>query len=624
MARPSLSSLRVRLVLLVLAALVPAFGLILYNGVRERQDDRAAATEDALQFTRFVASQQSSVVDQARRLLSRLSQAPQLRGDPASCSAYLQSVQEVEQQYIGVSLASANGDVICSSVPLSGPVNLGDREYFQRALQTREFVTGEYLLARVLNVPTLPFAYPLFGDDGQVTGVLVSGLDLTWLSDFVEQVALPHGGVLTVIDRNGVVLARYPDPGGYAGKAVSEVPLVDALLEEGEGTVQADGVDGVERLYAFAPLGGPDSGAYVSVGISTAEAFGAADAALRTDLIFLGIVAALALGAAWFGGGLAVLAPVKSLLRATERLRLGDLGARSGLRNHRGELGQLAHAFDEMAMSLELREDERKRAEEALAQQSRELAVQAQDLARSNADLEQFAYVASHDLQEPLRMVANYTQLLARRYKGKLDPDADEFIDYAVDGATRMQRLIEDLLAFSRVGTRGKEVEPVVCQDALDRALANLATATEETGAVITHDALPVVIGDDGQLGQMFQNLIANAMRFRGAEPPRIHVSAERAGNEWTLSVQDNGIGIDPQYADRIFVIFQRLHTRAEYPGTGIGLAICKKIVERHGGRIWVESDGKYGSTFRFTLRAATVVSEAEREERISELVASG
>jgi light-regulated signal transduction histidine kinase (bacteriophytochrome) len=257
---------------------------------------------------------------------------------------------------------------------------------------------------------------------------------------------------------------------------------------------------------------------------------------------------------------------------------------------------------------------------EELARSNAMLAAQAEDLARSNADLEQFAYVASHDLQEPLRMVANYTQLLGRRYKGKLDQDADEFIDFAVDGATRMQRLIEDLLAFSRVGTRGKELAPVACQDAFDRALTNLATLVEETGAVITHDPLPVVVGDDGQLGQLFQNLIANGIRFRGAETPRIHISVAREGDEWKLAVQDNGIGIDTQYADRIFIIFQRLHTREAYPGTGIGLAICKRIVERHGGRIWVESDGTHGATFRFTLRAADVPA-VETEERVSELV---
>jgi PAS domain S-box-containing protein len=240
---------------------------------------------------------------------------------------------------------------------------------------------------------------------------------------------------------------------------------------------------------------------------------------------------------------------------------------------------------------------ERKRAEEAMLRQTAKLLI-------SNRELEQFAYVASHDLQEPLRMVASYTELLARRYKGKLDKDADDFIAFAVDGATRMQRLINDLLAFSRVATKGREPEPVDARTAFEQALRNLKAALQETGASITSDSLPMVTADGGQLVQLFQNLIGNAIKFRGNEPPRVHVSAEQRDEEWVFSVRDNGIGIEPQYLDRIFVIFQRLHGPVEYPGTGIGLAICKKIVERHAGRIWASSVPGEGSTFYFTMPA--------------------
>ena len=225
------------------------------------------------------------------------------------------------------------------------------------------------------------------------------------------------------------------------------------------------------------------------------------------------------------------------------------------------------------------------------------------ELARSNAELQQFAYVASHDLQEPLRMIGSYTQLLERRYGEKLDADAREFMDFIVDGATRMNQLIEDLLAFSRVGTRGKELRPVQAQSALDRALINLRAAIESSDAQITHDALPEVTADDSQLTQLFQNLIGNAIKFKNKdEPVRIHVGVHDAGEEWRFSVSDNGIGIEPQYFERIFMVFQRLHTRDEYAGTGIGLAICKKVVDRHHGRIWVESVYGKGSTFVFTL----------------------
>jgi PAS domain S-box-containing protein len=228
-----------------------------------------------------------------------------------------------------------------------------------------------------------------------------------------------------------------------------------------------------------------------------------------------------------------------------------------------------------------------------------------EELNRSNEELEQFASIASHDLQEPLRMVASYTQLLARRYKGQLDADADEFIAFAVDGASRMQRLIQDLLIYSRVGTKGKELLKTSSEEALQQALVNLRGAVEESGALVTHDSLPTVLADEMQLIQLFQNLIGNGIKYQNPGVPRIHVSAARnGGQKWIFSVQDNGLGIDSQYFEKIFGMFQRLHRRDEFAGTGIGLAICKKIVERHGGRISVESKPGEGSTFSFALPA--------------------
>ena len=238
---------------------------------------------------------------------------------------------------------------------------------------------------------------------------------------------------------------------------------------------------------------------------------------------------------------------------------------------------------------------ERKKAEEMLK-------LKLEELARSNEELEQFAYVSSHDLQEPLRMITSYLQLLQKRYQGKLDDKADKYINFAVDGASRMQNLIQALLEFSQVSTRNRELEPTNCNFILNQALFNLKLMIRDNKATISHDPLPKVLTDSTQLIQVFQNMILNGIKFHSEEAPKIHVSADKKASEWVFSVQDNGIGIDPKYSEKIFEIFKRLHKRENYNGTGIGLAICKKIVERHGGRIWVESELGKGSTFYFTL----------------------
>ena len=275
------------------------------------------------------------------------------------------------------------------------------------------------------------------------------------------------------------------------------------------------------------------------------------------------------------------------------------------------EIGALANGFNDMLEQIRLREmklnteiAEHKSAEEALAEK-------AQDLARSNAELEQFAYAASHDLQEPLRMVASYVQLLERRYKGRLDSEADEFIAYAVEGATRMKRLINDLLAISLVGGGDREMKNLDMEAILTLVLAKMQETIKESAAIITHDPLPAIVANNTEMVRLFEHLLDNALKFHGEAPPCVHIGAERTKNDCLFSVRDNGIGIEPAYFDKIFRLFQRLNSREEYPGTGIGLAECKKIVERHGGKIWLESEPGKGTTFYFTLPV-----ERRREKR--------
>ena len=383
----------------------------------------------------------------------------------------------------------------------------------------------------------------------------------------------------------------YHRDSSHLGRDLSDTaPVMQVRLREADAVITKDSA-GEKVISGFAPVPGR------SWGVITQEEWSNVVGPIQNYGKLL--VALLALGGVLSGSFIffaigRVLKPIKDLTRGAQRIAGGDfdhtIAAATG-----DEVQALAQQFNTMAGALK----------ESYADLEQKVEARTDDLARSNADQQQFAYVASHDLQEPLRMVASYTQLLGRRYKGRLDSDADEFIAYAVDGATRMRDLINDLLAFSRVGTQFKEFEPTDCNAVCNQAVADLQAVIEDNKAVVTHDALPTIKADGPQMVELFQNLIANGIKFHEDGQPRVHVSAELKENDWVFSVRDNGIGIEPQYAERIFGVFQRLHTRDKFPGTGIGLAICKRILERLGGRIWVESEVGKGSVFCFTIPMA-------------------
>jgi PAS domain S-box-containing protein len=707
------------LLLLVLLAVVPALGLILYSAWEERQQTAKEVKENALRLARLATNDQERLIEHARNFLTGLAQHPKmLERDRIWCNELFARLLKQHSHYANLGVIDANGTLFCSGLP-SPPIYAGDRAYFRRAVETRDFAIGDYQIGRITKKPTINFGHPVLGASRHIVAVVFAALDLAWLNQLGTEAQLPAGTTVTVIDRHGTVIVRYPDREHWVGKSASETPIVKTILAQGEGVSDAPGLDGVPRLHGFTSLGGKTEGAYISIGIPKAAAFAAANRGLIRNLEWFGVVGALTLVLAWFGADLFVLRQVKALRHTAQRLASGDLNVRTSLSYEVGELGNLARTFDQMAESLEIQQAETRRSNEAFRQLAaivessddaivgtdldgtitswnmgaeriygysteeitgrpvsvlippdrrttvpdvltrlkqgervenfetthmdkdgtridvslvfspiksatgeivgtsaiarniterkraeEDIEKHAKELARSNAELEQFAYAASHDLQEPLRMVASYTQLLAKRYQGKLDADAEEFIRYAVDGATRMQRLIQDLLALSRVGSRHLEFLPTDCEALLDQALTALKATIEETDALVTHDPLPTVKADALQLIQLFQNLIGNALKYRTEDRPYVHISADREGDTWVFSVRDNGIGIDPKYAERVFEVFERLHGEAEYPGTGIGLAICKKIVERHDGRIWVESEPGKGATFFFTIPA--------------------
>lgn len=383
-------------------------------------------------------------------------------------------------------------------------------------------------------------------------------------------------------------------------------PVITTVKADGTSAVSTSTVEAGRRLFDATRA---DAQVYVDL---LRERRGDAVRELSTWMtvatwaVVLLVAAAVALGVAlWVALRRWVVEPLDALAADARAVSSGDL-RHPVLATGPGEIASVARDVESMRTTLVAQVEEVERSRTEIQEAHARLSEQTEELERSNRDLEQFAYVASHDLQEPLRKVASFTQLLQKRYGGQLDERADQYIEFAVDGAKRMQRLIQDLLGFSRVGRVSGELTDVDLGDALAQALDNLEEAVAETGAQVTHDDLPVVRGERPLLVQLLQNLVGNAVKFRHPDRvPQVHLSAERDGDEWVVRCRDNGIGIDEQYAERVFVIFQRLHAKDVYEGTGIGLALCKKIVEFHGGRIWIDPPQGEGTSIRWTLPAA-------------------
>ena len=619
-SRPTFfSKLRVRLLALVLLAILPALALVVYTALEQRRSAKKEAIASAQRIVRLAASAQRQHVEASRQLLITLSQLSEVRPERADeAEALFRSLLQVHPIYANIGAIDPDGYVFASALPTTNRVYLGDRSYFQLARDTRKFAVGEFQTGRISGKGSLNMANPIKGRDAdRFYGVVYVALDLGWLNQMAARAELPDGSTLTALDRNGTILVRYSvpeSPMNYVGQSLTNNLRVMSFLKAGvESAGISSGLDGVQRLYTTTPLSrsGGITDAHVIVGIPVQSAYALANQTMVQNLVFLCIVSALALGAAWIASDMFVLRHVRGLVMAAKKMRSGDLSARSGVEHGPGEISQLARSFDEMAATLEKRVSELQEAEAELKALNEELEQRViertLELKRSNEDLEQFAYVASHDLQEPLRMINNYVQLLRQRYKDQLDSNAHDFISFALDGSKRMHQLIHDLLTYSRVGTHGKELVPTGCEQVFADALANLTVAIEESKAVITHDPLPTLKGDEVQLTQLFQNLIGNAVKFHGEAAPKVQVGVIRKDAEWEFTVSDNGIGIAEQDFQRIFIVFQRLHSREKYPGTGIGLSVCKKIVERHGGRIWVESKLGKGTTFHFTMPVAEV-----------------
>lgn len=493
-----------------------------------------------------------------------------------------------QQEFEAVSFANKEGIVEFSTMNQISAY-FTEKTYFEEAAKGREYIS-DVLLGKVTKEPMILFSAPVLNKNKQFEGVVYGTVTLKTIDQLMRQFQSGDSGESYLMDRNGSLITESRFTGEWK---ILEFKLKSDILERAKQGVQSISTyESYRGKQVFGTYQLVNSGKWITINeIERDEVYRSFNQQLMVMIIIICIVLTF--------GFIVMLRisfhieyPVHHLLRGVQRLKQGDYHYKidySGMKSAPVELLQLCEAFNQMSLNIEDNELELKR--------------QKEELASSNAELEQFAYVASHDLQEPLRMVASYVQLLAKRYQGKLDQDADDFIHYAVDGSQRMQNLINDLLVFSRVGTKGKELKSVDFEVVLQHVLTNLQHAIQESNSLVTHDPMPTLMADSTQMVQLFQNLVGNAIKFRDDKrAPVIHIGIKQQGNEWLFTVRDNGIGFDPKYRDRIFLIFQRLHNKTKYQGTGIGLSICKKIVERHGGKIWVESEAGSSTTFYFTL----------------------
>lgn len=583
----------IRIVMLGVACAVTVLlgllGAVMIQQARNRMAE--ASEENAIGYARLVALAHGQWIAESSVVLAAVAGVVD-RGEIASgqCTATLAALLARAEAYDTFLVVGPNGDLWCAPKPIVEPVNFADRAYLRKALETKRFSTGDYVVGRVSGKRTLPIAYPVLDASGAVQAVIVAGKRLAWFREIISDLDLPDETHVAVIDSHGVVLAHYPvesEDEEVRGEGWDWASHAMAAREI--GTYIGIGHDGVERIHAYTPLGDlPGTGIIVSQ--PSAVALAPAHAFLTQATLALGAALLLSILLLLTVLRGVILMPLARLVAGTRAVQAGDRSWRTlGRSGGSTEMAELYQSFDGMLAELDAQEER--------------IRAQAADLERSNSDLQNFAYTVSHDLREPLRTMGSFIRLIERRYADRLDADGLEFMHFVTDASERMSRMLDAVLEFSRIETRGNTLKAVDLDSVLDQVLGALGLVISDSGAKIHRDPLPPVSGDAEQLARVLQNLITNAIKFRKPdENPDITVTARLLGGMWEIAVADRGVGLPAEGRDQLFVLFRRLVTRDQVPGDGVGLAICKRIVERHGGTIGVESQPGEGATFRFTL----------------------
>jgi len=632
------SSLRFRLMVLVLLTSVPAFAITLHAGLEQRRMATHSAIAETQRLVGAFAAEHERLLGMSKHLLAALARLPEVRRlDGPACSALFADLLKQYPLYGNLAAIEPDGDVFCSAVPSPRPVNLADRPYFQRVLRTRDFVIGEYIIGRITGRPSIPLAHPILDESGQVVAVAYAALDLSWLNRLAVKTRLPEGASAVVVDRDGTVLARSPDLEKWVGRSARALPLFQTILRQREGMVEAAGLDGLRRLYAFTALGDPTraGAAYVAIGFPIAHVYAGVNRLVARNLGLLGLALVLVLLLAWVAGDLLVLRRIHRLLGVIDRVKAGDLSARAGPMAGSGEMAHLAAAFDEMAEAVQSRIAERERSEEevrrlnlALEQrvadrtaqieaanrelrQAREGAEQARTEAdRANLAKSEFLSRMSHELRTPLNAILGFGQLLEM---DDLTPAQREGVTHILKGGRHLLDLINEVLDIARIeaGRMSLSREPVpVCamiQESVD-LVSPLAAAhhVHLLRAGMDDGSDRFVLADRQRLKQILLNLLQNAVKYNRREGTVSLTIEEAPDARVRIGVRDTGPGIPPEQVERLFVPFERLGAEEEgVEGTGLGLVFSRRLAEAMGGTLGVESEVGVGSTFWVELPSA-------------------
>ncbi len=606
--------LRARLLLLVLLPTIPGLLLALYTNLEQRRFATAKVGKDALKLVQVVAAGQNGVIETTRGHLTGLSKFPQAYGsDFSTFERFFATMCKVYPDYTDFGIIETNGALISCSIGHKGQTNLAGHLHFQRALKSRDLAVGEYQPPDGQCKVGLPIGYPLLDDKGRLVRIVYATLDLAALNRALAKAPLPEGVVAEVFDSTGHLLARYPDPQKWVGKALANSSLFATIVRKGEGIAEIEGLGGAARLHAFTAVrSGAVPNFYVSVGIPSSLAYSETKHMLLFNLVILGAVALVAVMASWIYADRYILRPINSLVASTRRVASGDLSARSGVAHASVELVQLVRAFDEMATSLQRQRSEMEHAQKEIALLNETLEGRVSErtaqLAELNRQLEAFSYSVSHDLRAPLRHISAFLALLQSESGSTFTEDAHHYLKHISDAITRMNAMVEDLLSFARMSREELCREMVAMADLVQEVRREMSSDTDGRNIRWDIQPLPQAFVDRNMFKQVWTNLLSNAVKYTRPRPEaEISIGCRDHQAETEYYVRDNGAGFDMKYADKLFGVFQRLHSDEEFEGTGIGLANVQRIVSRHGGKTWAQGEVDQGAIFWFSLPKVAV-----------------